>query len=720
MPTISETFATAIQHHQAGRLHAAEQIYREVLRAEPNHADAIHLLGVISSQVGKHEIAIERIERAIELNRTKAAFHSNLGGAYRALHRIPEAVACYRRALELKPDYVEAHYNLGIAFKDQGNPEEAIACYRRALELKPDFAAAHNNLGNVLRDQGKLDEAVACYRRALELKPDFAAAHNNLGNALKDQGKLEEAVACYRRALKIKPEFAETDNNLGVVLKDQGKLDEAVACYRRALELNPDFAEAHNNLGAALTEQRKLDEAVACCRRALELKPDFAVAYNNLGVVLKDQGKLDEAVACCRRALELKPDFAEAHSNLVYAHIFRAGCDAQTLHEEHRRWNQRHATPLVKFIQPHPNHRSPDRRLRVGYVSADFRNHCQAFFTVPLFSSHDHEDFEIVCYADVVRPDRITERLRSHADTWRSIAGLSHEQVAQLIRQDGIDILVDLTMHMARNRLLVFARKPAPVQACWLAYPGTTGLSTIDYRLTDPYLDPPDLNDRQYSEESIRLPDSFWCYDPLDGEPAVNALPAAEKGYISFGCLNNFCKINPVVLKLWARVLTAVERSRLMILAGEGMHRQHTLDFLAEEGIVGDRVTFVANQPRQQYLRYYHDIDIGLDTVPYNGHTTSLDSLWMGVPVVTLVGSTVVGRAGLCQLMNLGLPELVASGPGQYVHVAAELAQDLPRLTELRATLRERMRSSPLMDAPRFARNIESAYREMWRRWCAK
>ena len=216
------------------------------------------------------------------------------------------------------------------------------------------------------------------------------------------------------------------------------------------------------------------------------------------------------------------------------------------------------------------------------------------------------------------------------------------------------------------------------------------------------------------------MPDSFWCYDPLDSEPAVNALPAAEKGYISFGCLNNFCKVNPLVLKIWAQVLKAVDRSRLTLLAGEGSHRQHTLDLLAEEGVARDRVTFVANQPRPQYLRYYHGIDIGLDTVPYNGHTTSLDSFWMGVPVVTLVGPTVVGRAGLCQLMNLGLPELIASSPEQYVRIAAELAQDLSRLSELRVTLRDRMQASPLMDAPRFARNIEAAYREMWRRWCLR
>jgi predicted O-linked N-acetylglucosamine transferase (SPINDLY family) len=345
-----------------------------------------------------------------------------------------------------------------------------------------------------------------------------------------------------------------------------------------------------------------------------------------------------------REALELKPDYVMAHSNLVYTRVFCPGYDAQTLYDESRRWNQQHAEPLARLIQHHSNDRSPDRRLRIGYVSPEFRNHAESFFTVPLLSAHDHQNFDIFCYASVVCPDEVTARFRSYADFWRNISGLNHEQVAQLIRYDGIDILVDLTMHMARNHLLVFARKPAPVQVCWLAYPGTTGLSSIDYRLTDPNLDPPGLYDRYYSEESVRLPDAFWCYDPLASEPAVGDLPALDKGYITFGCLNNFCKVNVSVLRLWARVLKAVDRSQLVLLAAEGSHRQHTLDLLEQEGVKPDRVTFVGRRPRPQYLRLYHHIDIGLDTFPYTGQTTSLDAFWLGVPVITIVGQTAVAR----------------------------------------------------------------------------
>ncbi len=297
-------------------MQAAEQIYRQILAAEPNQPDALHLLGVMASQAGKHEAAAKYIERAIELRGGAVAFHNNLGEVYRALHRTSEAVACYRHALELKPDYAEALSNLGLALRDQGRLDEAIASFRRALELKPDNAEAHNNLGVAFKDQGNLDEAVTCYRHALVLKPDFAIAQNNLGVAFEEQGRWEEAVACYHRALELKRDYAEAHNNLGGALKEQGKLAEAVACYRRTVEVKPDYAEAHNNLGAALIEQGNLDEAVGCCRRALELKPAFASAHNNLGNALKELGKLEDAIACYRRALEAKPDYAEAHGNL--------------------------------------------------------------------------------------------------------------------------------------------------------------------------------------------------------------------------------------------------------------------------------------------------------------------------------------------------------------------------------------------------------------------
>ena len=318
----------------------------------------------------------------------------------------------------------------------------------------------------------------------------------------------------------------------------------------------------------------------------------------------------------------------------------------------------------------------------------------------------------------MAHPDALTERLRGYADVWRSISGLSDMQAADLVRHDQIDILVDLKVHTADNRLLLFARKPAPVQVSWLGYPGTTGLSTIDYRLTDPYLDPPGLFDAFSAEESLRLPDTFWCYDPQTDQPPVNALPALESGAITFGCLNNFCKVNDGCLALWARVLQAVPRSRLLLLAPRGPARDKVLARLDQEGIAASRVDFADRQPRPEYLKLYHQIDLGLDPLPYNGHTTSLDAFWMGVPTLTLLGKTAVGRAGWSQLCNLDLKELAAETPEQYMAMAAQLAGDLPRLEDLRRTMRQRMLQSPLMDASRFARNVESVYRQIWRRWC--
>jgi predicted O-linked N-acetylglucosamine transferase (SPINDLY family) len=318
----------------------------------------------------------------------------------------------------------------------------------------------------------------------------------------------------------------------------------------------------------------------------------------------------------------------------------------------------------------------------------------------------------------VAQGDKVTRQMQDQVQHWRTIAGRTDSQVAAMIREDRIDILVDLAMHAAHNRLLVFARKPAPVQVTWLSYPGSTGLSTIDYRLTDPHLDPPALNETHYSEQSIYLPESFWCFDPLDTQPAVNASPCAQTGIITFGCLNNFSKINDGVLSLWATLLKTVSNSRLMLLTPEGSARGRVLDRLTASGIGADRVEFASKQPLLEYRRTYHRIDIALDPFPCGGGTTSCDALWMGVPVVTLTGKTAVGRAGASILANAGLPELIAASGEEFVRIAADLANNQPRLAELRATLRQRLEASPLMDAPRFARNMEAAYRRMWREWC--
>jgi protein O-GlcNAc transferase len=751
MTTISESLAIAIERHRAGDVDAAGQIYRQVLELDPNQADALHLLGVIALQTGRYAEAAQQIRRAIAINGTEAGFYLNLaqalkgqgdlvaattcyrkaceldpnnvaalfslGNAILAEGQAREATDCFRRAVTLLPDYAEGYSQLGRAFLEQEMLPEAVAALERAIALKPRLAEAHNNLGNALKRQGNLAAAVSSYTRALECRPQFAEAYVNLGNVFQHERKFEKAIACYRQALRFGSQLAEAHYNLGIALEATGKSDEAVACYRRALVLRPDLVEAHNNLGNCLLLEGKPEEAAKAYAEAIERKPTYAEAWCNLGNAHKDLGELSEAIACYERASQLKPELHTAHHNRLYALWFCPSVDRQTIWEAHRRWAQRWAEPLAPKIVTHPNDRSENRKLRIGYISPDFRSHALAFFAIPLLSNHDRSKFEIVCYSDVTAPDEMTARLRSHADQWTDIVGHSDEAVAQRIRQDRIDILVDLTMHMERSRLLVFARKPAPVQVTWCAYPGTTGMEAIGYRITDPYLDPAGLNDEFYSEESIRLPDSFWCYDPLTAEPQISVLPALANGFVTFGCLNNFCKINDEVLETWGRVLRAVPMSCLVMLAPEGRGRGRVLQAFARAGVTSDRVSFVKKLPRATYLEQYQQIDLGLDTWPYNGHTTSLDSFWMGVPVVTLVGERAVSRAGFCQSSNLGLQELLAFSADEFVDVAVKLANDWQSLGALRASLRSRMEQSPLMNGARFASNMESAYRLMWTRW---
>ena len=718
--TLQQALELAIEQHGAGRLAEAEGIYRQVLGQQPDHPDALHLLGVLAHQVGRDEIAVELIRRALAVNPAAAVFHRSLGDALSARGELDAAIGAYRRALELKPADADAGHNLAIALKDRGRVGEAIAAYRAVLQLRPDFAAAHYNLGNALLQQGQRDEAIDAYRRAVRLRPDLADAHHNLGTALSGQGRREEAVAAYRRALELQPDGADTWISLGQARQDQGQPDEAIAAYQRAIQLRPDAAEAHNNLGNALTSRGRLDEAIAAYRRALQLRPDYAVAHNNLANARMDVGQLDEALAEFRRALQLKPDYVEAHSNLIFALHFHPAHDAVSVEEEHRRWHRQFAEPLQKFLRPHAADRDPDRRLRLGYVSPNFSHHVICHFLTPLLEAHDPARFEIYAYASVRHPDEITERLSKTAAVWREARGVRDEALAEQIREDRIDILVDLTQHMADSRLLVFARQPAPVQVAWLGYPGRTGLRAMDYRLTDALLEPEGAESSESGEEPVRLPDSWFCFAPIDAYPQPGELPALRAGHVTFGCLNNFCKVNDDVLRLWADVLRAVPGARLLLQCPAGGHRAGVREFFAARGIGADRVQLVPRtSTREEFLDLFQRIDIALDPLPYNGGTTTCEALWMGIPVLTLPGSRIVSRIGLSILSAVGLPEWVAASEAGFVSLAASLAGDLPHLAELRSTLRARMKASRFMDAARFTRNVEAAYREMWARWCA-
>jgi predicted O-linked N-acetylglucosamine transferase (SPINDLY family) len=457
---------------------------------------------------------------------------------------------------------------------------------------------------------------------------------------------------------------------------------------------------------------------------ALRLKPDLPEAQNNLGNILKEGGQLDEALAAYRRAVELRPENAATGSNLIYALEFLPRRDEAEIIHEQENWNRRLGAAGQHPTFADRSGHSAERRLRVGYVSSDFRQHVIGANMWPVIRHHDHEKFEVFCYSGVIVQDALTEAFQQQADHWRSTLGVSDAALAEMIQQDRIDILLDLTQHLSGNRLPVFARTPAPVQVSFAGYPASAGVAAIPYRISDRWLEQagesPAVPIKTSERERVFLIDSFWCYNPRDMELPVNALPAEGTGAITFGSLNNFCKVNEPLLKLWARVLKTVKDSRLVILSHEGNHRQRTVQFLARDGVDPQRIEFVSRRPHPEYLELYHRLDMVLDTFPYNGHTTSLDALWMGVPVVSLCGERPVSRAGLSQLSNLGLPELVAFTKDQYVEIAAGLANDIPHLKELRATLRPRMEKSVLMDGAHFARQIEACYHSMWREWCAE
>jgi len=719
--TFDESLRLAASHCDAGRVTEAEAIYRGLLIKQPDDPRALHLLGLLLGQRGDWAEAVELLSRAATVAPDVAEHHSVLGEMCRRMGSLDQAVASFARAVELSPGHAETHNNLGNALRQLGRVDQSVAAYRKAVELRPEYADAYSNLGNALRATGQLDAALAAHREAVRLGPASATLHSNLGIALTEAGRADEAIEALSQAIRLRTGYAEAHNNLGNAFRSKGRNREAIAAYRRALQLMPDSAEAYCNMGGVLRAEGRVDEAFACQVKAIELMPDCAEAYGGLGGVLADQGRLDPAIKAFRTAIRLDPNAPSRYSPLLYTLHFHEGYDTRQIQAEHLQWSQRFADPLSAGAAPHDNDRLPGRRLRLGYVSPDFRRHPVGRFVVPLLEHHDHAQFEVFCYSGVRRPDDLTERLRRSADHWCEAIGSSDDAFAERIRQDRIDVLVDLTMHMTDSRLLAFARRPAPVQVTWLAYVGTTGLKAIDYRLSDPYLDPvgPAPAGDEYAEETYRLLRCYWCYEPTDPTPDVGPLPALAAGHVTFGCFNNFCKVTTPTLQLWATLLQSVPRSRLLLHGNPGTYQQDVRRMFAQAGITADRLEFVGFQPVTEYLRQYHRVDIALDPFPYGGGTTTCDSLWMGVPVVTLAGRTAVGRSGVSLLSNLGLPELIAATPEQYVSIAAALAGDLSSLARLRATLRPRMQASVLMDGAGFAADMEAALRDMWGRWCA-
>jgi len=704
----------AAEYHARGQLAEAERGYRAVLAMDARNFEALHLLGVVRAQQGRHDEAIALIGSALRRNRKSGEAHYSLATSLQAVGRRSEAIASFRRALALKPDFADAHYHLANALRLTGRGEEAVASYGKALRLKPGHAEAHGNLGAALEALARPEEAVASYRQATLLRPDFAEAHYSLGNALAGLGRHEEAVASYGKALEQRPHFVEAQNNLGNALKQLARFEEAIACYRRAAEMAPGDPHAHANLGTLLKDLKRYDEAIACFERALACEPGNGYARGLLVWLLQE---------CCRwEGLEAEEErlLAAARGNGKVPGPFELLAVASTPEEQlHCAREFLRATMATPHSPLRPARAARHDRLRLAYLSADFGEHPVSHLTAGLFEAHDRQRFEI--YAVSFGPDRrdaMRERLARAFDRFTDVSAMSDDAAAREVARLEIDIAVDLMGHTRHNRMGIFARRPAPVQVSYLGYPGTAGASFMDYILADPFLVPFDQQPF-FSERIVHLPDSFQANDPKraisERAPTRAECGLPEVGFV-FACFNASFKVTPAVFAIWMRLLASVPGSVLWLGAGNPWAEANLRRAAAAQGIAPERLVFAPRLPRMaDHLARQRLADLFLDTFPYNAHATASDALWAGLPLVTRAGASCASRVAGSLLCALGLPELVTATPEAYEALALALAREPARLAGVRAALARNRLAAPLFDGERFRRNLEAAYAEMWR-----
>lgn len=698
--------------------------WQQVTRLTPKDAEAWNNLGSALEAAGDKAGAMAAFEHALLLSPELVEAHNNLGTLHLDAQRFDQALACFDRALALNNDVAQLHNNRGNALRGLGRFDDACESFQRALALSPNYPKAHSNLGTVLQDLARYEEAEQAFQAALALSPDMAEAHNNLGNLYRTTGRLEQAVESLGRALDLSPKYAEAHNNMGHVLLDQGRPADALEGFKYAVEIKPEFELAYVNMGTALRSLNRFDESADAFHKALDIKPDFDAAHCNLGITLQDQGRLPEALESYRKALEINPNLAAARGNVLFIHNYMLDRSTDDLLIEARAFGDM----ATQWARPFTNwnvQTDPSRRLRIGLVSGDLCVHPVGFFleTVLRALANDSSDvLELYAYSTNPRTDALTDRVRPYFSRWTSTVGLSDERLAERIHADQVDILMDLSGHTGHNRLPMFAWRPAPIQVSWLGYFATTGLPAMDYFLTDPFSSPAEC-ERHFTEKLWRLPDTRLCFSPPEHDVPVAPLPVLEKQQITFGCYNNLTKMNDAVIAVWARVLNAVPGSRLKLKAkqlDELSVRTSVQARFAAQGIAAERLWLEGQSSRQEYLVAYRDIDIALDPFPFTGGTTTAESLWMGVPVLTLAGDRLVSRQGVALMANAGLSGWIAKDVEDYVAKAATFAKDVGGLARLREGLRQQVLDSPVFDAPRFGRHFTEALRGMWAQWCAQ
>lgn len=683
MKNYIELFHKAAAHFQNGQLQEAGTLVQTILHEQPDQANANHLAGLIAGSRADHGKATEFFRRAITASPGNPAFHSDLG----------------------------------LSLHKTGRLEEALDACEMALSLDSLHIRAKVRAGDILKDLARLEESLSCYNEAIEVNPSIARVHLNKGVVLEALGRQQEALLAYDEAIRLNAAYAEAYNNKGNIFKEQNRYEESLNAYRTAIRYSPGLAEAHYNLSIVLSRQGYLTQAIDACRLSIKIQPEYVEAYINLGNNLLDLGFYDEAENAYRAAIDINPGNTGAHSNLLFLLSSGAQNNAKKLAEAQIKWRDIISDNLDHHILTgrHVSGESKNR-LRIGYISPDFRKHVVNYFFEPLLTSHDRSRFEIFCYdIGTGKPDFITERLQQRSDHWRDASRLDDSELAKLINKDRIDILVDLAGHTANNRLTVFTYRPAPVQVTYLGYFAGTGLSEMDYWITDNVIHP--ANTKETSEETIyRLPRCWVCYQPPEEAPDVSVSPTCDNQVV-FGSFNKLSKLTPDVIETWSILLHKLPGSRLLVMDRafrENVTQQLYVERFSRYRIAKNRLLFRSGGSYENYLSTYAEVDIILDTFPRTGGTTTAEALWMGVPVVTLAGEYYVERISASKLTAIGLEHLVTYNKEDYVSRAVELASAPEQRAMLRNSLRKTMAESALCDSPGLANAIEAAYLNMW------
>ncbi|MDQ4629263.1 tetratricopeptide repeat protein [Janthinobacterium lividum] len=727
--------------------------YRAVLQLAP-HTTAAHAnLAAALHGAEDYSGAVASYRRAIELHADDAKLHNNLGRALQSLDQAEEAIAAYEQAIALDGSFAQALSNLGLLQCKQENYTAAIEYCARVLRLQPDDAQACGQLAIAYGAAQDRDNALKYFQQAIDLVPGSAANHRQLADYYSTIKRYPLAVEAYRRTLEIDFGDSETHNHLGVALQELGQYEEATAAYACALELEPKNTSALCNLGSTQQAQKLLEQAkqtyldalaiddkferahfalgncyvmmseplraLECYHQSLALKPDYRDAYVNISATLSNIGRIDEAIETCRKGLAICPLWETLFSNYLFLLSHSASIDAETLFAEHRRFSDTFETHIAKGRVGHSNTRDPLRTLKVGFVSGDLHNHPIPHFIIPILENIvDGAQLSLYAYHNNAQNDDVTLRLREFIPHWRQVEHLSDPDLAQLIRDDGIDILIDLSGHTGKNRLLMFAAKPAPIQASWIGYPLTTGLQAVDYYLSDPFFSPAGLLDSQFSEKLLLLP-ACVPFLPSEYAPAVQPAPALTNGYITFGSFNRLNKINRQVIARWSRLLRALPDTRMLIAAMPKTEAPEQLRaWFKEEGIAPERLTFEGRTGMTQFMAMHHRVDICLDTFPYGGGTTTFHALWMGVPTLTVAGPTFPSRAGTMILRQIELEEFIASDDDDFVRKGVAMAANPMLLGAYRFSMRHRLERSTMGKPKLITEGLENGLRMAWQRWC--